>query len=647
MFLNFFQRKILPWGIIAYSVLFFSVAFASETNGTIDASYKYAWGENIGWINFGCDECNVEITDEEITGHAWSTQFGWINLNPTNSGVKNDGEGILSGYAWGSNIGWVDFAGVTIDSNGEFLGYATVDSDGSQINFNCTQGASCSQADFKVKTDWRKLSERSQGGSSGSTPRDTTPPPAPTPPPVITNPPFQIPIISDVAKSLADYLASIFKPNTALPSPVEIPKVAPKTLAGLWNLLPAKNINSFVFAPLPYELRMLAQKFPELDRTLKSVGVKKLSDIGKMTGVSLNIPSLANILDKTIKNVGGVEKLSDINNIKGVAIDLPDISDVDKLKSNIGAGKIALISGLPVTKFSLEAKRNLPTEFVFARTNGELIDLNVSLSVNNKGAVSQQISSLPGKTMRLIVKPVSGANSVTGYFVFKSPTPKISEKGILRSSLSASALFSMNDLVETNPEPISVENKLVISSFEYTDKDGDGIYTADVVSPVVPGEYEIITVIDYKDPVLGRRQMRMITVIDPEGYVFEENAGKETRIPGAIVSLYVLNNSNQKYELWKAEDYQQENPQVTDVRGTYSFLVPEGTYYFEVSAPGYELYQGKVFTVREGSGVHENIELKPNTKWIKMLDWQSILLVVVLLLLIYNSIKGHIQNTKN
>lgn len=91
--------------------------------------------------------------------------------------------------------------------------------------------------------------------------------------------------------------------------------------------------------------------------------------------------------------------------------------------------------------------------------------------------------------------------------------------------------------------------------------------------------------IDYIDPVLGTRQMRMTTVIDPRA-MFEKRDGKETRIPGAIVSLYYLNSTTKTYELWPAGDYRQENPQITDVRGTYSFLVPEGSYYFHVEAPG-------------------------------------------------------------
>lgn len=659
----FIKKSSLSVFFAVASLLFFifssnNLIFASETTGTIDGTHKYAWGENIGWLNFGCDECNVSITDTGISGHAWSTQYGWINLDPDNSGVANNGEGTLSGFAWSSNLGWINFTGVTINSSGEFLGYATVKSDSSEINFNCVNASSCSGADFKVKTDWRPASARSSGGgSSGSRPRPTTPPPTPSalPPavpetaiaPPVTNIISAVDNVSETIKSLYDSFLSFFKPRKKpADAIVEIPKIPPISFKTRWNLLPVKAIREFVFAPLPYEVRILANKFPELGKTLKSVGIDRLSDIDKLSGATFNIQGLAE-LEKTLKNVG-IDKLAGIDNLKGVSLDIPGISDTDgKIIGSVGAGKIALIKGLPVIHFPLVAKKNLPPEFVFARASGELIDLNVAISIGEKGQVTQTIASLPGKTLRLVVKPISKARSVTGYFVFKSATPKIAqtaETRISRSSLTASLLFSLNDLVEKNPEPIPAEKKLVLSSFEYTDPDHDGIYTADVISPLVPGEYEVITVIDYIDPVLGVRQIRMITVIDPEGYVFEKNNEKETRIPSAIVSLYALNNATKKYELWPSKDYSQENPQVTDVRGTYSFLVPEGSYYFFVEAPGYESYQGKVFVVREGSGIHQNIELKSGKGWIYGLDWRTILLVVVFLLLVYNLYSNNLRD---
>lgn len=162
--------------IILLTVIFVlpTFVFASETNGTIDITHKYAWSENIGWINFGCAECNVHIIDSGITGHAWSENYGWIILNPSTSGVLNNNEGTLSGQAWGENTGWINFLGVTIDSSGYFSGYASGDITG-QISFNCSNTSSCGSSDFKVRTDWRPASSRSSSeenntNSSGSVP---------------------------------------------------------------------------------------------------------------------------------------------------------------------------------------------------------------------------------------------------------------------------------------------------------------------------------------------------------------------------------------------------------------------------------------------------------------------------------------------
>ncbi len=151
--------KILP--IIILLIIKINTAQASIVDGTIDTTYKYAWSENIGWINFGNTGGNVHVTDTKLTGYAWSDTFGWINLSPITAGVLNDGNGNLSGNAWGENTGWIDFAGVTIDNDGYFHGFANGTITG-QINFNCANNGTCGASDFKVRTDWRPQNTRPQ-----------------------------------------------------------------------------------------------------------------------------------------------------------------------------------------------------------------------------------------------------------------------------------------------------------------------------------------------------------------------------------------------------------------------------------------------------------------------------------------------------
>ena len=88
---------------------------------------KYAWGENIGHLNFA--DANARADGVEIyqtgptqylAGYIWAENVGWINVgdgsapyantDDTNFGVNIDpGTGEMTGFAWGENIGWINF----------------------------------------------------------------------------------------------------------------------------------------------------------------------------------------------------------------------------------------------------------------------------------------------------------------------------------------------------------------------------------------------------------------------------------------------------------------------------------------------------------------------------------------------------------
>jgi len=161
-----FWKRIFPFFLILVFIsLSAETAFATSP-GPIDSTYKYAWSNNIGWINFGCLNCNVRVWNDHISGYAWSETYGWINLEPSEGGVENDGNGTLSGYAWGESAGWINFTGVSINSStGSFTGTATGSIVGTVAFTSC--GDTCG-----VKTSWRPGSDV---GGEENTP--TTPAP--------------------------------------------------------------------------------------------------------------------------------------------------------------------------------------------------------------------------------------------------------------------------------------------------------------------------------------------------------------------------------------------------------------------------------------------------------------------------------------
>ena len=147
------KTKLIILSIILLSFLIIgNNVSASITNGTIDSNYHYAYGENIGFIDFK----NITISDTSLSGFIYGENIGWIDL----STITNTTEGRLGGYAWGENVGWIDFSKTTIGTDGVFTGGAYGENIG-WITFGTTTN--------KVLTDWRPLSVRPVPHSSGST----------------------------------------------------------------------------------------------------------------------------------------------------------------------------------------------------------------------------------------------------------------------------------------------------------------------------------------------------------------------------------------------------------------------------------------------------------------------------------------------
>lgn len=170
------HTRFIVFVLSVLSVLVIVPVFASTTDGSIDATNRYAWSETIGWIDFGTAVGNVHVTDAALTGYAWNETTGWISLNCSNDAscgtvnynVTNTNAGVLGGNAWSENVGWIQFAptngGVTIDRSGFFSGYAWGENVG-WIVFNCNNQTSCGTVSYKVSTDWRPANMRTPAAS--------------------------------------------------------------------------------------------------------------------------------------------------------------------------------------------------------------------------------------------------------------------------------------------------------------------------------------------------------------------------------------------------------------------------------------------------------------------------------------------------
>jgi hypothetical protein len=138
------KTKLLIASIVASFFILHS-SFLVHAATTIDPFNKYAWGANLGWMDWtggsGETATGVVISEYVCSGYIYSANVGWINLgsgspangiqyqnnSATDFGVNLDAFGNLRGYAYGANIGWINFetnGAPTINMiNGQMSGY--------------------------------------------------------------------------------------------------------------------------------------------------------------------------------------------------------------------------------------------------------------------------------------------------------------------------------------------------------------------------------------------------------------------------------------------------------------------------------------------------------------------------------------------
>ncbi len=469
------------------------------------------------------------------------------------------------GFEWGTNNAY----GNSISTNGSYsVGTYNADLSGLTCNteyhvraFATNSVGTASSSDSSFTTSACPVSSTpssSSGSSSGGGGRSGFVQILPTP--------------SLVTKVFDIITPSFLKPKVVPAAVAPIIEIK-NPLDGSWKLLPQEPVKSFVLAPLPEEVLVLTAKFPELEKTFKTLGITKVSDLGKLKNASINLPNLS---------------------------------------ARVGAN-----GAVPIGSLTPDQKKMLPTEVVFARSG--TVDYNVGLTVNN-GNPEQQVKTIVGKPLDLAIKADKPVKEIKGYLTVKNIERKSVSRPIPSDSMLASVVAAILPTPHPRTEGVEVEQKLVLQEFNYSDDNNDGIYTAQVQTPLLKGEYDIISVMQYRDIKLGSKEFHLTTVVDPEGYIYRDSGnGEETRIHDATVTIFQKNLSTSDFELWPANNFQQTNPQLTDKSGTYSFLVPEGIYKITVSAPGYEDYIGSEFSVVQGGGVHTNIVLKPKGVWNRFL----------------------------
>ena len=144
-------------------VIVFGLWAGANAATTINATNRFAYGANIGWLDWRGDTNNGAVIGEYVcSGYIYSANCGWIHLgsnapangiqyqnnSATDYGVNHDGLGNLRGYAYGANIGWINFE----NSGAAKVDLVTGKLSGSVYSANCGW-ISLSNAVAHVQTD--------------------------------------------------------------------------------------------------------------------------------------------------------------------------------------------------------------------------------------------------------------------------------------------------------------------------------------------------------------------------------------------------------------------------------------------------------------------------------------------------------------
>jgi hypothetical protein len=463
--------------------------------------------------------------------------------------------------------------------------------------------------------------ESSGGGFVGS-PAETPLAQAPAQQPTLTPQP-QTNILDQIGQQIIKVIGQI--PGLPKPGPEiiyppiaeSVPQETPSALQDL-EILSVNPLESFNLRTIKSDIAFFADRVPQLEKTLDALAVNPYApnDVKKIADSQFYLPGLTEIvLDK--KDVVQLEKPGDL------------------VKPEMAINKFASVQGVPLEKLSANVINRIPSNMVFARTAGELIDFNTALNIDKHGNVEQTIKMIAGKPIQLIIKPDKPAKNVTGLItltkVAKAEPNPVSGNvltRILAAAISVSPMGSFGSAPST-----STPSSLLVSKFDYLEIQPN-VFKAEISAPAQAGAYKIATVVEYKDEDIQPMQTNLTAQVEPEGYIYSQTAEGRVRIQNARVSIYWLNPDTQKYELWSGDNFLQKNPVYTDETGRYSFLVPQGNYYLAVLADKYLDYKSEPFDVAQEIGVRLEIELKKKTILPNWLSWQMIIAILLLIIII-------------
>lgn len=111
-----------------------------------------------------------------------------------------------------------------------------------------------------------------------------------------------------------------------------------------------------------------------------------------------------------------------------------------------------------------------------------------------------------------------------------------------------------------------------------------------------------------EDGANNTTERTLLTIAAKKSGTISEAEAKPSQ--DAHVSVYVLQNDTNTWVLWDAAAFNQQNPIKTGEGGNYSFMLPSGRYYLQITKPGFKKTLSPIFEVTTTSIIDYNAQIE-------------------------------------
>ncbi|HYE59916.1 MAG TPA: carboxypeptidase-like regulatory domain-containing protein, partial [Candidatus Kapabacteria bacterium] len=216
------------------------------------------------------------------------------------------------------------------------------------------------------------------------------------------------------------------------------------------------------------------------------------------------------------------------------------------------------------------------------------------------------IETKSGEFVHIMIRPDRDVHSITAR-LYASSTARVSQAVTWKEHL--------RDLFTLRPVYAETMPTAWLSGYVFSPLPVSRVYASTVtLSDLRPGTYRLAVSINGID---GSRTHIMKTIqVNAKGVVYAGTNTADHRVRDAKLTLYHQDETG-AFSVWKGERFQERNPKLSDVDGTYSFSVPQGRYYVSVLVQGYEEYTSGIIVVSSTGFIDQDISLtkKATESW--------------------------------